>query len=83
MYVAPVQLLWVLLFALGVYWCYVVLRRFPDDLQELREAPDNTRRGVIVFIWFLTVIIAIAVVLLSLPVVTRIIKAIYGVFTIG
>ena len=81
MSLASVQLFWILLFAYSVYWCYEVLRRFPNDLKELRQAPDNTRRGVIIFIWFLTVIIAIVVVLLSLPTVTRIIKAVYDIFT--
>jgi hypothetical protein len=60
-----------------------VVKRFPDDLQELREIPDKARKGVIIFIWFITVIIAIATVLLSLPVIIRIIKAIHDVFTIS
>jgi len=77
----PAQLIGVLLFALGVYWCYVVVKRFPDDLQELREIPDKVRKGTIIFIWFITVIIAIAVVFLALPLIIRIIKATYDVFT--
>ena len=83
MFIGPTQLIGVLLFALGVYWCYVVVKRFPDDLQELREIPDKVRKGTIIFIWFITVIIAIAIVLLSLPLIIRIIKAIYDVFTIS
>ncbi len=83
MFIGPTQLIGVLLFALGVYWCYVVVKRFPDDLQELREIPDKVRKGTIIFIWFITVIIAIAIVLLSLPRIIRIIKAIYDVFTIS
>ena len=83
MFISPTQLIGAVLSVLGVYWCYIVLKRFPDDLQELREIPDKARKGVIIFIWFITVIIAIATVLLSLPLVTRIIKAIYDVFTIS
>lgn len=83
MFIGPTQLIGALLFALGVYWCYVVVKRFPDDLQELREIPDKIRKGTIIFIWFITVIIAIAIVLLSLPRITRTIKAIYDVFTIS
>ncbi len=83
MFIGPTQLIGVLLFALGVYWCYVVVKRFPDDLQELREIPDKVRKGTIIFIWFITVIIAIAIVLLSLPRIIRTIKAIYDVFTIS
>ncbi|MGD2094198.1 MAG: hypothetical protein PVH77_04230 [Phycisphaerales bacterium] len=72
-----------MLSALGIYWCYVVVRRFPDDLQELREIPDKVQKGTIIFVWFITIIIAIAIVLLSLPLVIRIIKATYDVFTIS
>ncbi len=83
MSIGPTQLIGVLLFVLGVYWCYVVVKRFPDDLQELREIPDKVRKGAIIFIWFITVIIAIAIVLLSRPRIIRIIKATYDVFTIS
>ncbi len=83
MFIGPTQLIGVLLFALGVYWCYVVVKRFPDDLQELREIPDKIRKGTIIFIWFITIIIAIAIVLLSLPLIIRTIKATYDVFTIS
>ncbi len=83
MSIGPTQLIGVLLFAFGVYWCYIVVKRFPDDLQELREIPDKVRKGTIIFIWFITVIIAIAIVLLGLPLIIRIIKAIYDVFTIS
>ncbi len=83
MFIGPTQLIGVLLSALGVYWCYIVVKRFPDDLQELREIPDKVRKGTIIFIWFITVIIAIAIVLLGLPLIIIIIKAIYDVFTIS
>ena len=83
MFIGPTQLIGVLLFAFGVYWCYIVVKRFPDDLQELREIPDKVRKGTIIFIWFITVIIAIAIVLLGLPIIIRIIKATYDVFTIS
>lgn len=83
MFIGPTQLIGALLSVLGVYWCYIVLKRFPDDLQELREIPDKARKGVIIFIWFITVIIAIATVSFSLPLMIRIIKATYDVFTIS
>lgn len=83
MFIGPTQLIGVLLFVLGACWCYVVVKRFPDDLQELREIPDKVRKGTIIFIWFITIIIAIAIVLLSLPFIIRTIKAIYDVFTIS
>ena len=83
MFISPTQLIGALLSVLGLYWCYIVLKRFPDDLQELREIPDKVRKGVIIFVWFITAIIAIATVLLSRPLVIIIIKAIYDVFTIS
>ena len=83
MFIGPRQLIGVLLFAFGVYWCYIVVKRFPADLQELREIPDKVRKVTIIFMWFITVIIAIAIVLLGLHLIIRIIKAIYDVFTIS
>ena len=83
MFISFTQLIGALLTALGVYWCYVVVRRFPDDLQELREIQDKVQKGAIIFVWFITIIIAIAVVLFSLPLIIRIIKATYDVFTIS
>jgi len=80
---SPKQLVGALLFAFGVYWCFVVVKRIPDDVQELREIPDKARKGAIIFIWFVTIIIAISIVSLSLPLITRIIKAVYDVFTIS
>jgi hypothetical protein len=82
-FISFTQLIGALLTALGVYWCYVVVRRFPDDLKELREIPDKVQKGAIIFVWFITIIIAIAVVLFSLPLIIRIIKATYDVFTIS
>jgi len=82
-YIGSPQLVGALLFAFGVYWCYVVVKRFPDDVQELREIPDKARKVAIIFIWFVTIIIAIAIVFLSLPLIIRIIKAVYDVFTIS
>ncbi|MHC4395494.1 MAG: hypothetical protein ACYS1A_07540 [Planctomycetota bacterium] len=82
-YIGIKPLIGAFLFALGVYWCYVVVKRFPDDLQVLREIPDKARKGAIIFIWLVTVIVAIAIVFSGLPLIIRIIKAIYDVFTIS
>jgi hypothetical protein len=82
-FIGPAQIIGVLLCALGVYWCYTVVRRIPGDLQELREVSDSARKGAIIIVWVITVIIAIGTVSLGLPLITRIIKATYDVFTIS
>lgn len=47
-----------ILLVLGLLWCGEVLRRFPKDLAEVRGEGDSITKGVIVFIWILTLIIA-------------------------
>jgi len=49
------------LYIFGVYWCYVVIRRFRDDIQELREK-GIARKVAIIFVWLITVPIAILLV---------------------
>ena len=56
------------LYALGVVWCYQVIRRFREDVQEIREVKEGARRGAIIFIWVLTVIIAIVLIRYGLAV---------------
>ena len=46
------------LYVLGVVWCYQVIRRFREDVQEIREVKEGARRGAIIFVWVLTIIIA-------------------------
>jgi len=58
------------LYIFGVYWCYLVIRRFRDDIQELREVKGITRKVAIIFVWVITVPIAITVVGF-LPVIIR------------
>jgi len=50
------------LFALGVYWCIEVAKRWRSDWDDLRTVEDQTRRVVIVGVWILTAIIALLVV---------------------
>ena len=56
------------LYVLGVVWCYQVIRRFREDVQEIREVKEAARRGAIIFIWALTVIIAIVLIRYGLAV---------------
>ncbi len=50
------------LYILGVWWCYEVIGRFREDIREIREVKGVTRTSVIIFIWILTVIIAIVLI---------------------
>ncbi len=50
------------LYILGLWWCYAVIRRFPDDLREIFELKETSRTLVIVFIWLITLPLAIGVV---------------------
>jgi hypothetical protein len=63
------------LFAGACYWVYVVIRRFPDDVREFREVKEGARRFAIVFVWFLTVPIAIVVFGAALAILARILSA--------
>ena len=64
------------LFSLGVYWCYIVLGRWLSDLEELREVKDGYRRAGVLFIWAVTIVIAIFVVNFAVAVVTNIVNGI-------
>ena len=78
MYLGPRNIIQALLFALGVYWCYKVIARLHDDLEQLREGESKITKAVIVGFWALTVVIAIIMVSFAIPVIGRIISAISG-----
>jgi hypothetical protein len=50
------------LWAFAVYWCYVVVRRLPEDIDEYRQIKEPVRRFAIVFVWCLTAVIAVVLV---------------------
>ena len=53
------------LYILGLWWCYEVIGRFREDIQEIRELKEITRKAAIIFIWAITVIIAIVLIVYS------------------
>ena len=61
MFITHWHFLLAFLFVLGFYWCYAVIRRLPDDIEELRQVREGTRRFAIIFVWVLTIPIAIVV----------------------
>jgi hypothetical protein len=82
-YIGLSSLIAIIPFVLGVYWCYSVIKRFPEDLQELREPDDNYRIIAIIVIWLLTMLIAIVVLIFAIPVIVVLVKAVYDLFTIS
>ncbi|UCG55876.1 MAG: hypothetical protein JSU70_13510 [Phycisphaerales bacterium] len=60
------------LYVLGVWWCYEVVRRFRRDVQEIREQREVVRTGAIVFVWALTVVIAVVLIRYTLVVIEEV-----------
>ena len=42
-----------LAFFVGIPWCCYIVRRIPDDIQELKTTDDRTARIVIVLYWII------------------------------
>ncbi len=61
------------LYILGLWWCYVVIRRFPDDLREIFELKETARTLVIVFIWLITVPLAVGVIAYAYVLIRRLV----------
>jgi uncharacterized membrane protein len=55
----------VFMFIFGVYWCYVVLARLPEDVRELRETNEIASKIGIIVVWVITAIIAIVLIGIS------------------
>lgn len=62
------------LYILGVWWCYEVIGRFREDIREIRELKGVTRKAVIIFIWILTVIIAIVLIRYSFVIIENLVS---------
>lgn len=61
-----------IMYILGLWWCYVVIRRFRQDVQEIRKQKEFARTAAIIFIWALTVIIAIFLVRYSFKIIDEV-----------
>ena len=70
------------LYVLGLVWCYVVIARLPADLKGLTESRGIVWAFATIFVWFLTVIIAAALVMYTL-VFVKIIVGLYGLMRMG
>ena len=57
------------LYIIGVLWCYEIVRRFREDVKEILEVKEFTRKAAIIFIWAITVIIAILLIKYSMVII--------------
>ena len=61
------------MYILGLWWCYEVIRRFPDDLREIFELKETGRTFAIIFVWVITVPLAFGVIIYGFVLVKRLI----------
>ncbi len=65
------------LYILGVLWCYEIIGRFRQDVQELRELKEFSRKAAIIFIWIITVIIGILLIRYSVVIIKGLISLVH------
>jgi hypothetical protein len=51
------------MYIFGCWWCYEVIRRFPQDIKEIFQDKQVARIISIIIVWILTVPIALALIL--------------------
>lgn len=78
MFIGLGDIVHILLFVAGVWWCKEVLGRFRNDLQLLREVKERPRKMAIVLVWLATVVIGGLVVRTLVIVVLKIIAGLSG-----
>jgi len=65
------------LYILGLVWCYNVIGRFREDVQEIRELKEITRTAAIIFVWAITGIIAIVLIVYSFVIIKELISFVH------
>ncbi len=61
------------LYILGLWWCYEVIGRFREDVKEIRELKEITRIAAIIFVWAITVIISIILIVYGFVIIKELI----------
>ncbi len=51
------------LYIFGCWWCYEVIRRFPQDIKEIFQDKQVARIIAIIIVWILTILVALALIL--------------------
>ncbi len=63
-----------ILLVAGLFWCKEVFERWQDDVAELKQSEDRVKKGVIVFIWLLTLVILLFIVTVVSGIAANIVK---------
>lgn len=61
------------IYIFGLWWCYQVITRFRQDLQEIFELKEVTRTAVIIFVWIITIPIMLILVFYSFVIIKRLV----------
>ena len=61
MFLSPTVFIRAVLLVGGLWWCKVIFDRLRSDVARLKESDDSAEKGVIIFLWVLTVGILIYV----------------------
>jgi hypothetical protein len=61
MFLSPTVFIRAVLLVGGLWWCKAILERRHSDIARLKESDDSAEKGVIVFLWVVTVGVVIYV----------------------
>lgn len=61
------------LYIFGLWWCYEVITRFRQDLQEIFELKEITRTLAIISIWIITIPILLSVTVYGFVLINRLV----------
>lgn len=67
------------IYIFGLWWCYEVITRFRQDLKEIFELKEVTRTVVIIFVWIITILMMLGVILFSYVMIKRLVWY-FGIF---
>jgi hypothetical protein len=61
-------------YILGIWWCYEVIRRFPQDVKEIFQLKQIARTVAMIFVWAITVPIALVLIVYGFVVMHQLIS---------
>jgi hypothetical protein len=60
-------------YILGLWWCYEVICRFPQNVKEIFQLKQVTRTIAIIFVWIITVPLALALIFYGFVIMSRLV----------
>ncbi len=75
MYLSYHHIVLAICLALGTYWCIFVIARLREDIDELRTVKDKGRQAAIIFIWLVTLVIAVLLIRFAVGLVGDVVRA--------